>query len=252
MKDLESNKEWRKWGEIDPLFGVASWKGKNREGINPWTNEDFYKIGELDWLDFRKHWEMYGVNKENCLEIGCGAGRMTLQLASFFNKVHAIDISEKILEYAKKYIKKPNIEFYKSNGIVLPFENNSIYSVFSTHVFQHLDSLSIAREYLKEVARVTKPGGTLMIHLPIYKWPSKPKLFGLQYAVIKRLGDIRASIQRSLMNFRKVKPIMRGLKYPVEFIFEEFPKLELIDIQITMFTTKSNYDLHAFIFAKKI
>lgn len=73
MKELASNKEWKKWGEIDPLFGVASWQNKQRDGSNPWTDQEFYQLGDSDWKDFSRHWEMYGVSRESCLEIGCGA-----------------------------------------------------------------------------------------------------------------------------------------------------------------------------------
>ena len=31
MRGLPSNKEWEIWGEIDPLFGVATWKGKEKK-----------------------------------------------------------------------------------------------------------------------------------------------------------------------------------------------------------------------------
>lgn len=70
MKELSSNQEWKKWGEDDPLFAVASWQGKNKEGDAPWTDEEFYNLGMSDWSDFQVRWEKYGVNKESCLEIG--------------------------------------------------------------------------------------------------------------------------------------------------------------------------------------
>ena len=48
---MKSNTEWELWGKSDPLYGVASWAGRERGGENPWTDEDFYALGE-DWLDF--------------------------------------------------------------------------------------------------------------------------------------------------------------------------------------------------------
>lgn len=217
MKELASNKEWKKWGETDPLFGVAAVPNKNKDGLNPWTNEDFYQLGESDWKDFRMHWEMYGVNNESCLEIGCGAGRITMQLAPYFDEVHALDISDKMIDYAKKYVTSPSVFFYISKGIDIPLEDRSVYSVFSTHVFQHFDSLSVAKDYFTEIARVLKPQGTLMIHLPIYKWPSMSRGFSKLYRIRKRVGTLRANIRRVLMDYGMAKPIMRRLHYPVEF-----------------------------------
>jgi SAM-dependent methyltransferase len=252
MTELESNKEWKIWGEIDPLFGVASWQNKNIDGTNPWTNEDFYKLGETDWIDFRRQWEKYGLNNENCLEIGCGAGRITMQLATYFNQVHALDVSEKMIEYAKKHITATTVFFLISKGIDIPLEDRSINSLFSSHVFQHLDSLSVAKDYFVEISRVLKPNGTLMIHLPIYKWPSMSWTFSKIHTIRNQMDDLKALINRALMDFGSVKPIMRGLKYPVDFFYDELPKLGFIDIEISMFATKSNNALHPFVFARKM
>ena len=152
MKELATNKEWKKWGETDPLFGVASWPGRNKEGSTPWTGEDFYKLGSSDWSDFQQHWQRYGLNNASCLEIGCGAGRITMQLGAFFAKVHALDVSEKMIEYAKEHISIPSVVFYVSNGLLIPLDNESIDSAFSCHVFQHFDSLSIAEKVFEEIA----------------------------------------------------------------------------------------------------
>ena len=251
MREIASNREWKKWGETDPLFSAASWQGKNKEGANPWTDENFYKLGESDWKDFRRHWEMYGVNNESCLEIGCGAGRITMQLATYFNEVHALDVSEKMIEYAKKHIKSPSVVFHVSNGINIPLGDQSVSSVFSTHVFQHFDSLSVANGYFAEIARVLKHDGSLMIHLPIYKWPAMPRAFSQLYTIRKRAGDMKAYVKRLLMHYGMGKPIMRGLSYPVEFFYEVLPKFGFDDIEIYIFVTKSNNDPHPFIFATK-
>ena len=90
----ESNIEWKKWGEKDPLWGAASCPGKERDGTDPWTDEEFYELGEADWQDFIAHWRKYGVDNRSCLEIGCGAGRITLHLAKHFQNTYAVDVSE--------------------------------------------------------------------------------------------------------------------------------------------------------------
>jgi ubiquinone/menaquinone biosynthesis C-methylase UbiE len=251
MKELASNTEWKKWGEIDPLFGVASWQGKHKEGSNPWSDEEFYNLGESDWKDFQRHWEMYGVTKESCLEIGCGAGRITKQLVTYFEAVHALDISEKMIQYAITHIDDPSVAFHLSTGVNIPLADHSVTSVFSTHVFQHLDSLSVANHYFVEIARVIKPNGSLMIHLPIYRWPTTSIYFGTLYTFGKKLENIKALIKRWLMDIGLTRPIMRSLCYPIQFFYEELPKLGFDDIEICIFVTKSNGDPHPFLFARK-
>ena len=204
-----------------------------------------------DWSDFQTHWEKYGVNKDSCLEIGCGAGRITMHLVNYFNKVHALDVSDKMIEYAKNHIKSSSVDFYLSKGVDIPLNDQSVHSVFSAHVFQHLDSLSVAKYYFSEVARVLKPDGTLMIHLPIYKWPSMTWCFRPIYDVRTKILDVQAILKRILMNFDMVKPIMRNLKYPLDFFYEELPQFGLSDIEILIFVTKSNHAPHPFVFAKK-
>jgi len=251
MKELASNKEWKKWGEIDPLFGVASWQSKERDGAHPWTDKEFFQLGESDWKDFAKHWELYGVNRESCLEIGCGAGRLTMQLVSYFKHVHAIDVSEKMIEYAKKHISRPSVAFHLSNGTDIPLPDQSVASVFSTHVFQHFDSLSVADRYFAEIGRTMKADGTLMIHLPIYRWPSQSRILRTIHGIQRIVDDTRARGKRLLMQYGLAKPIMRGLGYPIEFLYEALRKHGFGDVELAIFATKSNNDPHSFIFARK-
>jgi len=252
MRVLASNKEWQKWGETDPLFGVAAWPGKAKRDADPWTDEDFYKLGESDWNDFRKNWERYGVNDESCLEIGCGAGRITAQLATYFKKVHALDVSEKMIDYAKKHINSSSVTFHLSNGIDISLSDQSVNAVFSTHVFQHLDTLSIAKSYFSEISRVLKPNGTTMIHLPIYNWPTMSKTFDRLYTIHRGASQAKANIKRLLMNLNVTKPFMRWLRYPIDFFYAELPKLGFRNIEISIFITKSNNHPHPFIFAEKV
>ena len=251
MNQPASNKEWKKWGGFDPLFGVASWQNKRIGDSAAWTDEEFYAIGQLDWEVFSKQWESYGVNRESCLEIGCGAGRITKALASYFKRVHAIDVSQNMIDYAQRNISAGSVEFSLTNGTDIPMADSSLCSIFSTHVFQHLDSLSVAERYFAELSRVMRPGATLMIHMPVYIWPSEISIYRSLYAVQKRVGDIRAGFLRFLMQCGLVKPIMRGLRYPVDYLFGVLPTHGLEDILISHIITKTNNSRHSFIFAKK-
>jgi 2-polyprenyl-3-methyl-5-hydroxy-6-metoxy-1,4-benzoquinol methylase len=101
--NLRTNSEWREWGRRDPLFGVASWSKKNVGGSNPWTDEEFYAIGQSDWREFEEHWRKYGYAAGTFVEIGCGAGRITSQLSLAFERGHALDVSEDMIRYASAH-----------------------------------------------------------------------------------------------------------------------------------------------------
>ena len=72
-------------GNAIPLFAVATWPGKERGGAAAWTDEEFYELGRSDWADFLKQWSHYGLNAGSCVEIGCGAGRITNQLGQYLS-----------------------------------------------------------------------------------------------------------------------------------------------------------------------
>ena len=65
-----SNVEGRRWGEIDPLFGVAAAKGRERGGASPRTDGEFYELGVRHWAAFHPTWQCYGLDYASCLEVG--------------------------------------------------------------------------------------------------------------------------------------------------------------------------------------
>jgi SAM-dependent methyltransferase len=246
LDKARSNTEWRKWGERDPFYGVASWSGRQRDGANPWTAEDFYALGQSDWGDFRDRWARYGVAFGLVVEIGCGAGRITKSLAADFEHVVGVDVSEGMLTVASSHVSGAKVEFRLGDGITLPVETNIADGVFSTHVFQHLDSLELARANLAEVARVLKPRGTMMVHLPVVMAPEGIPGIGLAFAARRKLGDLRARVQR-----RRGAPLMRGLQYPWDWLSRELPTIGLTDVELVMFATKSNGHYHACVLARR-
>lgn len=251
---VASNVEWKKWGEKDPLMGVATRSGRGRGGPNPWTAEEFYQLGRSDWEDFFARWRRYGVDSASCLEIGCGTGRFTRQLAGQFGSVHALDVSEGMIEYARQQLKDAGerVTFVLGDGVHIPLGDAAVTAVFSTHVFQHFDSLAHAAVYFREAARVLSPGGTLMIHLPIHHWPAMPGAFDALYRVRKQVGDVRAWVRRKLMLYGLSRHhFMRGLSYPMPYLFELLASVGLTDIEIAVFKTKEEQVVHPFVLARK-
>lgn len=88
---------------------------------------------------------------------------MTAQLAREFTIVHAANVSQGMIGYAKARVTDSNVHFHLTDGGVLPLESASVSAAFSTHVFQHFDSLAQATTSFREIARVLTPHGTMMI-----------------------------------------------------------------------------------------
>jgi ubiquinone/menaquinone biosynthesis C-methylase UbiE len=250
---MKSNIEWEKWGEHDPLFAVSSWQGKERGSPNAWTDAEFYELGRSDWADLLKHWRFYGVKTENCLEIGCGAGRMTKQLAEHFHRVTAVDVSQHQLDYARSRMSAANVTFTKSDGDRVPVAGAEFNAAFSTHVFQHFASYDDAFSIFREIHRALVDGGTLMIHLPLYELPrtKASKILAFIISFENRLLDIKAAIDRHKLRKGQWKPVMKFLNFNRGSLISVLKQIGFADIEFCMFAVRSNHDYHEFVLATK-
>jgi len=99
------------------------------------------------------------------LDFGCGNGR----LAGFLNDNHkefvGVDISQKLINIAKQRYSSEKTKFIKVDPLStkLPFENNYFNTIFSIAVFHHFPSKKYAQKIAKELHRVLKPGGKIIV-----------------------------------------------------------------------------------------
>jgi SAM-dependent methyltransferase len=93
------------------------------------------------------------------LDVGCGSGRLALQLARYPELAyHGTDIVEALLDYARRKIGRSDFRFTRSIGHELPATAESTDFVTFFSVFTHmLPEESYA--YLLEAMRVLRPGG---------------------------------------------------------------------------------------------
>lgn len=115
-----------------------------------------------------KIWETEVVShfpiKSQILDIGCGMGREAFCLYDRGFRITAIDISEKVIEPAKKIAleSKRDIEFLLTNGLDLPFESNTFDVVIIwSQTFGLLYDEDNKIHILKECIRVLKSNGIL-------------------------------------------------------------------------------------------
>lgn len=252
---LKTNSEWVEWGRRDPLFGVASWKQKNTGGAAPWTDDEFYAVGALDWQEFEARWRKYGYAAGTFLEIGCGAGRITKQLSSAFKHGHALDVSEDMLSYASRNVTAGNVEWHVTQGVTVPLEDATVDAVFSCHVLQHLPSSAAGYDYFREIMRTLKPGGTLMIHLPIHFFPvavsQKLAAFcDFLYGRTLQALDVKSAYLRFRMKSGGTPP-MHGISYEQGELYRKLSEIGFERIEFATFPVSSNGGLHSFVLATK-
>ena len=96
------------------------------------------------------------------LDIGCGTGNLSLELARLGARVTGVDISELMLAIARQKAlrEKLDVKFYKADVHDLPFDDETFDAVVSLSALEFVSDLS---EALKEAYRVLKHGGRLVI-----------------------------------------------------------------------------------------
>jgi demethylmenaquinone methyltransferase/2-methoxy-6-polyprenyl-1,4-benzoquinol methylase len=96
------------------------------------------------------------------LDIATGTGKQAFAFAKRGYDVSGIDLSEAMLKVAKKKNRYPNVKFEVGDAANLPFENAS-FDVACISFALHDMLLTIRERTLKEIVRVTRAEGTIVI-----------------------------------------------------------------------------------------
>ncbi len=100
------------------------------------------------------------------LDYGCGTGYGSHHLAESGLTVVGVDVSDSAVRHAAGRYEAPGLTFQAIPPVEtapLPFEDDSFDAVVSFQVIEHVPSVDA---YLAEVARVLRPGGTLLCATP--------------------------------------------------------------------------------------
>jgi ubiquinone/menaquinone biosynthesis C-methylase UbiE len=95
--------------------------------------------------------------QEFLLDIGCGEGWFSQLLSKYAGLVLGVDI---IFDQNWRKIKSRNIQFVIADACNLPFRNECLDIVFEKDALHHIKNHEKA---LKEIARVTRKGGTVIL-----------------------------------------------------------------------------------------
>lgn len=79
-------------------------------------------------------------------------------MSELFKEAIGVEISPKMIQLSKSYIKRDNCKVLLNKGDDLSmFGDNYFDFCYSVLVFQHFPNKSIAQNYMKEISRVLKP-----------------------------------------------------------------------------------------------
>jgi SAM-dependent methyltransferase len=116
------------------------------------------------------------------LELGCGTGTFTRELARSGADVIAIDVSAELLEIARANHSAPNVHYQTENAYALSYPDAAFDSVVGSSVLHHLE----VEEALRNIYRVLKPGGTIFF--------TEPNMLNPQIAVQKNVPWIKRKL----------------------------------------------------------
>lgn len=109
------------------------------------------------------------LNRGNILDLGCGTGQSSYYLARAGFNVTGFDFSSRFINYAKEKYK--NIEFRQGDIEKSQLLDNNFDAAVAYNVLEHLAN---PEKGLREMARVVKGGGLIIIQSPNLLSPKLP------------------------------------------------------------------------------
>ncbi|HEY0100843.1 MAG TPA: methyltransferase domain-containing protein, partial [Pyrinomonadaceae bacterium] len=122
-------------------------------------------LGEIKY----EHLHRYALAQEfvkgkEVLDIACGEGYGAALMSAAARSVVGVDIDAAVIEHARrKYAAHPNLVFRTGSCDSIPLPDRSVEVVTSFETIEHHDQ---HQEMMREVRRVLRPGGVLIISSP--------------------------------------------------------------------------------------
>jgi len=192
---------WEEIASVDPLWAILIEPGR-RNGR--WPISEFFRSGEVEIdevlsqvlrLDSR-------LQRERALDFGCGVGRLTRAMSTYFEKCLGVDISVQMIELAKGFNRdRPNCQFILNTSSDLQlFESGSFDFVYSSLVLQHMPSARVAFGYMDEFLRIIRPSGMVVFQLLYTRhWSARLQAPRRIYSLLRRLGMGGPFLHRQLL-----------------------------------------------------
>jgi 2-polyprenyl-3-methyl-5-hydroxy-6-metoxy-1,4-benzoquinol methylase len=139
--------------------------------------------GRLRWARRVKMLTCHLREGMEVLELGCGTGYFTREIAKTGARLTAIDISPELIEIARHELKDvPGVAFSIQNAYEMNFADERFEAVVGSSILHHLDVASA----LGECFRVLKPGGTISF--------TEPNMLNPQIALQKNIPFLKKKL----------------------------------------------------------
>jgi SAM-dependent methyltransferase len=124
--------------------------------------------GQVDPDLWNEHFARYAfatrlARGRRVLDIACGTGYGSAELAAVARSVTGIDVSEEAVQHASAHYQRPNLTFQTAPAESLPFPGQSFDLIIAFEVIEHLSDY---RVLLAEASRLLAPGGQFIVSTP--------------------------------------------------------------------------------------
>lgn len=171
-----------------------------------------------------------GLVKPEILDLGCGAGFLSNELARHGFSVTGMDLSPDSLRVADAFDETKSVHYEVGDAYELPYPSESFDVVTAMDFLEHVEDPDIV---IHEVSRVLKPGGLFFFHtfnrnflswlvvIKLVEWliPKTPKNMHILSLFIKpdELKELCNTAGMGVQEMTGMKPVLRSI--PMTQIF---------------------------------
>lgn len=176
------------------------------------------------------------IKAKNVLDLGCGTGKHAVALAKNRFKVYGIDLVDAALKVAQKWLAQEGVEADLAVGNIykkLPYDNNFFNGVISTKAMHHARVFQI-KKLIKELERIMRPGGILMVEVPKRhreSWHLKRQYKKIEPGTIIPLEGQERGVPHHIFVSKKELAAL-------------FPNFQILDIRVNQGSTKHRTSSH--------
>ncbi len=218
---------------MDALWAIL--QAPDKKG-KKWNQVEFFKNGAHEIDAVMQYIESLGVSlpRGRALDFGCGVGRLTQALASYFTQVDGIDIAPSMIALAREYNQHGDTCTYHLNEAadLSLFVDNSFDFIYSNITLQHMEP-RYAQQYIKEFIRLLTPQGLSVFQLPSTPVVTIPAPEKVELKIKRDIGKIlRAAVPATLLQLFHMEPISEcyGVEQETLVNFLESNGGKIIDI----------------------
>lgn len=158
--------EWEALAQLDPMWAILTSPAKAGQA---WQRDEFFESGRVEIADLVNTLDAFAAGRalDRALDFGCGVGRLTQALAAHYLRVDGVDVSASMVKLAEAFNHEPDRCRYHLNerDDLSLFADESFDLIYTNMVLQHMQP-ALARSYLREFARCTKPRGLIAFQVP--------------------------------------------------------------------------------------